>query len=127
MAGSVDDGDVVLVDLELPESDVDGDTTLMLGLQVVQHTQAYLKELLPICKKMFVLYYFVLVKKTLYKTSRGEYFTKYLNLHSVIYWIFFTWVEFVLKAWIYCEKYDKKSGFSFQSGPNLMSFAFNWG
>merc|ERR550519_1537358 len=37
VAGSVDDGDVVLVGLELPESDVDGDTTLTLGLQFVQH------------------------------------------------------------------------------------------
>ena len=38
-------------------------------------------------------------------------------------------VEFVWKAWIYFEKLTKnpkKAGFSFQSGPNLMSFAFNW-
>ena len=37
MAGGVDDGDVVLGGLELPESDVDGDTTLTLSLQLVQH------------------------------------------------------------------------------------------
>merc|ERR1712087_729446 len=37
MSGGVDDGDVVLGGLELPESDVDGDTTLTLGLQFVQH------------------------------------------------------------------------------------------
>merc|ERR1719278_1935660 len=36
VAGGVDDGDVVLVGLELPESDVDSDTTLTLGLQLVQ-------------------------------------------------------------------------------------------
>merc|ERR1719189_171388 len=35
MAGGVDDGDVVLGSLELPESDVNGDTTLTLGLQLV--------------------------------------------------------------------------------------------
>ena len=37
MAGGVDDGDVVLGGLELPEGDIDGDTTLALGLQLVQH------------------------------------------------------------------------------------------
>ena len=37
MSGGVDDGDVVLGGLELPESDVDGDTTLTLSLQLVQH------------------------------------------------------------------------------------------
>merc|ERR1719278_2475581 len=37
VAGGVDDGDIVLVGLKLPESDVDGDTTLTLGLQLVQH------------------------------------------------------------------------------------------
>merc|ERR1719273_1382055 len=37
MAGSVDDGDVVLGSLELPESDVDGDSTLTLSLQFVQN------------------------------------------------------------------------------------------
>merc|ERR1719237_706103 len=35
MAGGVDDGDVVLGSLELPQSDVDGDATLALGLQLV--------------------------------------------------------------------------------------------
>ena len=37
MSGGVDDGDVVLGGLELPESDVDGDTTLTLSLQFIQH------------------------------------------------------------------------------------------
>jgi hypothetical protein len=37
MAGSVNDGDVELGSLELPESDVDGDTTLTLSLQLVQN------------------------------------------------------------------------------------------
>jgi hypothetical protein len=36
MAGGVDDGDVVLGGFELPESDIDGDTTLTFGLQLVQ-------------------------------------------------------------------------------------------
>ena len=35
MAGGVDDGDVVLGSLELPEGDINGDTTLTLGLQLV--------------------------------------------------------------------------------------------
>lgn len=33
----VDDGDIVLGGLELPESDIDGDTTLTLSLQLVEH------------------------------------------------------------------------------------------
>jgi len=37
MSGGVNDGDTVLAGLELPESDVDGDTTFTLGLQLVQH------------------------------------------------------------------------------------------
>merc|ERR1719446_1499070 len=37
MAGSVDDGDVVLGSLELPESDIDGNSTLTLSLQFVQN------------------------------------------------------------------------------------------
>ena len=37
VSGSVNDGDVELGGLELPESDVDGDTTLALGLQLVQN------------------------------------------------------------------------------------------
>ena len=37
MSGGIDDGHVVLGGLELPESDVDGNTTLTLGLQFVQH------------------------------------------------------------------------------------------
>ena len=35
----VDDGDGVLGGLELPQSDIDGDTALTLGLQLVQHLQ----------------------------------------------------------------------------------------
>ena len=31
------DGDLILGGLELPEGDIDGDTTLTLGLQLVQH------------------------------------------------------------------------------------------
>merc|ERR1719167_379372 len=37
MVGGVDDGDIVLGGLELPEGDIDGDTTLALGLQLVKH------------------------------------------------------------------------------------------
>merc|ERR1712002_135697 len=37
MSGGVDDGDIVLASLELPESDIDGDTTLTLSLQLVQN------------------------------------------------------------------------------------------
>merc|ERR1711976_596623 len=37
VAWGVDDGDLVLVGLELPEGDIDGDTSLSLGLQLVQH------------------------------------------------------------------------------------------
>ena len=37
MSGGVDDGDIVLGGLELPESNVDGDTTLTLSLQFVKH------------------------------------------------------------------------------------------
>lgn len=36
VTGGVDDGNLVLGGLELPESDVDGDTTLSLGLQFVE-------------------------------------------------------------------------------------------
>jgi len=37
VSGGVDDGDVVLGGLELPQSDIDSDTTLTLGLQLVQN------------------------------------------------------------------------------------------
>jgi len=37
MAWGVDDGDLVLVGLEFPEGDIDGDTTFSLGLQLVQN------------------------------------------------------------------------------------------
>merc|ERR1719295_1868896 len=33
----IDDGDIVFASLELPEGNVDGDTTLTLRLQLVQH------------------------------------------------------------------------------------------
>ena len=36
MTGGVNDGDMVLGSLELPEGDIDGDTTLTLGLQLVE-------------------------------------------------------------------------------------------
>ena len=36
MTGGIDDGDVVFGGLELPEGNVDGDTTLTLGLELVQ-------------------------------------------------------------------------------------------
>jgi hypothetical protein len=37
MAGGIDDSDVVLGRLELPEGDIDGDTTLTLGLELVKN------------------------------------------------------------------------------------------
>ena len=37
MSGSINDGDIVLGGLELPESDIDGDTSLTLGLQLVKN------------------------------------------------------------------------------------------
>ena len=37
VTGGIDDGEVVLGSLELPEGDIDGDTTLTLGLQLVEH------------------------------------------------------------------------------------------
>ena len=37
VTGGVNDGNIVAGGLELPESDIDGDTTLTLGLQLVQH------------------------------------------------------------------------------------------
>merc|ERR1719471_2144336 len=37
MSRGVNDGNIVLGGLKLPESDVDGDTTLTLSLQLVQH------------------------------------------------------------------------------------------
>merc|ERR1712019_252812 len=36
MAGRINDGDLELVGLELPEGDIDGDTTLSLGLELVE-------------------------------------------------------------------------------------------
>ena len=37
MSGGINDGDVVLGSLELPESDVNGDSSLTLGLQFVKN------------------------------------------------------------------------------------------
>jgi hypothetical protein len=37
VTGSINDGDVVLGGLELPESDIDGDTALTLGLELVKN------------------------------------------------------------------------------------------
>ena len=37
MSRSINDGNIVLWGLELPEGDIDGDTTLTLGLQLVHN------------------------------------------------------------------------------------------
>jgi hypothetical protein len=37
VTGGVNDGDIVLGGLELPEGDIDGDTTLTLGLELVKN------------------------------------------------------------------------------------------
>ena len=37
MARSINDGDVVLIGLKFPESDIDGNTTFTLGLELVQN------------------------------------------------------------------------------------------
>ena len=37
MAGGINDGEVVLLRLELPQRNIDRDTTLTLGLHLVQH------------------------------------------------------------------------------------------
>ena len=37
MSGGINDGDIVLGGLELPESDIDGDTSLTLGLELVKN------------------------------------------------------------------------------------------
>ena len=37
MSGGINDGDIVLGSLELPQSNVDGDTSLTLGLQLVKN------------------------------------------------------------------------------------------
>lgn len=37
MAGGVDDGDLELAGLKLPEGDIDGDTTFTLGLELVEY------------------------------------------------------------------------------------------
>ena len=61
--------------------------------------------------------------------DRGAYFPLFANIYlGMVCWISLAGVEFVWKAWIFHEKLRKKQtkiGFSFQSGPNLMSFAFN--
>ena len=36
MSGGINDGDIVLGSLELPQGNVDGDSSLTLGLQLVQ-------------------------------------------------------------------------------------------
>jgi hypothetical protein len=60
-----DDGDIVAGSLELPESDIDGDTTLTLGLQFVEHPGVlegtlakfggFLYDLLALCKTETVM------------------------------------------------------------------------
>ena len=37
VARGINDGDVVVLSLELPEGNIDGDTTFTLGLELVQH------------------------------------------------------------------------------------------
>ncbi len=37
MSGGINNGEVVLGGLELPEGNIDGDTSLTLGLELVQH------------------------------------------------------------------------------------------
>jgi hypothetical protein len=37
VTGSVNDGDIVARSLELPESDINGDTTLTLGFELVKN------------------------------------------------------------------------------------------
>jgi hypothetical protein len=41
MAWGVDDGDLVLVGLELPQSNIDGDTTFSLGLKLVEYPSVF--------------------------------------------------------------------------------------
>ena len=54
MAGGVDDGDIVLVGLKLPESDVDGDATLTLGLQLVHHLGILEGALAHLQERLFI-------------------------------------------------------------------------
>jgi hypothetical protein len=49
VSGSIDDGEVELLGLELPQSDVDGDTTLTLGLQFVEHPCVLERTLTHLC------------------------------------------------------------------------------
>ena len=37
VARGIDDGNIVVLSLELPQGNIDGDTTLSLGLELVQH------------------------------------------------------------------------------------------
>ncbi|PSE65571.1 hypothetical protein C7G78_18925, partial [Acinetobacter baumannii] len=49
VTGSVNDGDIVLVGLELPESDIDGDTTLTLGLDLFKNPDVLQGTLTDLC------------------------------------------------------------------------------
>lgn len=44
VSGGVDDRAVVLGRLELPQGDIDGDTALALGLELVQHLQIHARD-----------------------------------------------------------------------------------
>ena len=53
MAWGVDDGDVVLGGLELPEGDIDGDTSFSLGLQFVQNPGVFERTFTHLEYKLF--------------------------------------------------------------------------
>ena len=65
MSWGIDDGDVVLGSLELPESDIDGDTTFTLGLQLVEDPSVLERSLTHLEKKMELHY----VLEKLFHTS----------------------------------------------------------
>lgn len=54
MARGVDDGDKVLGGLELPEGDIDGDTTLTLGLELVQNPRILERALAQLSSFLYV-------------------------------------------------------------------------
>ena len=53
MSGGIDDGDVELGGFELPQSNVDGDTTLALSLEFVQHPGVLERALAHLQRKKF--------------------------------------------------------------------------
>jgi hypothetical protein len=60
VAGSINDGEARFLGLELPEGDINGDTSLTFGLQLVEN-QAYLKVPLPISLASFSNFSMVLL------------------------------------------------------------------